>query len=274
MPSTARIGLLLVLIGVAGLLSPLALFAFHDPVHVVTTDPNGLAYLSDFRQDEVVGFGNLSTTEQRAIEPRDSARYPDGFSPDEWRRADGIRTHNYVAYENGYYPIEVSTYTATPRNGYAPFIVLFVPLGVILAVFGVLVAQTESMRPLDPARSLWLVLGAGVGLFAYQRFSGIVYPGNSAEDVFVANGILLAGVSLVVLGSALARNDHWASLGGGALFASFILYNRTVEPASLEGILMVLCLVGFEFLVLGFLLTRPETTSRNVDGTATDNPPT
>lgn len=261
------LALVVLLVGVAMLLSPLVLYGFHPRHYSVDTAQPGFDTAPEGAS--VVTFENLSATEQRAVDPDPdvaadgvsfSGQPPTGlrsvFDPTAWQRADGLRTHDYVRYEGAYYRIRVDPFVATPRTYLAGVILLFgLPLGATSAVVGALMLATGSVRPLSPARSAWLPLAVGVVSLLLEWFSTLTFEGGRVAEGFPRDGLFLGAAAFVVVGAALARSDRWWSIGGVVCIATLIGYKSIQDPFPWWEVAIGITGFGALPLLAGILLT-------------------
>lgn len=275
MDRPGRIALVLVLLGVAGVASPLAVYEPHERHYFVDTDPEGVASLP--AGATAVDYEDLPEGEQRAVPEVSGGQIDyfghtgsppergDVFSATEWRRSDGLGASDYVAHQGRYHRIETRTFTATPRFPGGRIVALRATgLGAVALVVGGLVLWTRSLRPLTPARAALLpvaVAGAGV---VYVAVDSATLGGGSDGVLSLPMGGLTAVVaSAAVLGSAVARRNRPVAGGYAVLFAAYVVVGLAPHRAPLANQLALVVANCAPFFVLGYLLTDGETGLRN-----------
>lgn len=275
MPDRVAVGLFLALLGVAGLVGPLAVYDVHPPrYHVSTTDH---AEESVPHDASVVAYGELSETERRVMDPPPNPNPKvSGYDPPtatftraEWNRADGLRTADYLEYEGGYYPIDVDTYIvgSTPSYGLtgpdwmalerpSPLTLFVSTLGIAFAVVGCLVLVEESLRPLDPTRSALVPVAFAATVPGHVLLGKLTALDTVVGELFGWSVILLVTASLVVVGSLFARlHRRWAG-GLLSLLVGAVLYLHVgVGDRGYALALLAVAALLAPFFLLGYVFT-------------------
>jgi hypothetical protein len=261
------VAVLAFVVGVAGVLSPLALYAFHEPYQHVSTDIDGRASVPP--DASVVEYRDLAREGHSFLDPdprtmagpvrsptRPITERPYVFSPAEWERADLLRTNDHFLHDDRYHPIETESFVATPRHPrHSDTAVFLMPLWGVLAVAGGLSLATDSPRPLTPVRSLWFPLVVGALLLGVAWFETLTWPPHDAVGGLPYDGGGVGAAALGVVGSAAARRDQrWLAASSGLVFALVLYHTLSTASGPLATVAGVVG-VGLPVLALGYALT-------------------
>jgi len=240
----------LLVVGVAGVASPLVLFEFHEERHAVTFErvPEEPASLED---SDVVAYADLPAETRRNL-PHVGAPTPigdgdtveasyGGFTAAEWDRADALRDHEYVrlptdvAGENGSVAtVHDATYGSTPRYLGATADAFYAMVaGALAFALGVLRYRSERLFPFRPGSAAALAVAGASAVGAYRVVVADSLgnsPYNHAIALAFANGpgsaaLVLGAAFGFVLGSTIAwgerRRTAGCLLAGIATLAAF-----------------------------------------------------
>jgi hypothetical protein len=271
MDRSTAIGVGLLVIGLAILLTPLTFYSVHDSRYLVTPEPASEASPAD---ESVVAFDSLSTKEQAAVDPYRShgdhssilryfqPEYNDHiFTSTQWEAADGIRQHEYVTFGEAYpvvgetHRIEVDRYRATLTASGIPVWSRFISaVGLALLVVGAFAIRHRSVRSLTPTRAAVIPLATVPLLLVGAWLLTFTFPGGGFDPV-PKQGFVIGAVTWTVLGSAVASGHRPRSFWMGLVLVGFVALNMVMNSYSVSNVVGAMTIVGILFGGLGYLFS-------------------
>jgi len=249
-----HVAVLLAVVGLAVLAHPLYFFAHHGQTSVFVHRIDELD--GEPPSDGRVAYADLPAEAQRAVDAALASESSTLWNGDHDAAIEALERGQYVERDGTYYEYDLA-HRGGLRTGFGTAVrVLLTGLGSLALVVSLLVARTDSVRPLDARSALAVPVVASVAVAATNYYD-VAFSGASASYLSLGEAFGPLALLGVAVGAAVRRGDRRAggrvcALGVVASLAAF------VAGASLWLASLVALPLAVPALAFGYLLTEPE----------------